>query len=218
MFERFTDRARRVLVLAQEEARDLASPFIGTGHLLLGLIREHDGVAAQVLDTLGVTYESVRAKVEEVTDANPTPSVAAPPFTPRVKKVLEISLRESLQLGHSYVGTEHLLLGLVQEGNGVGAQILDALGADMTRVRTTVIDRISGQVGDGYVAPSLVTEFDIDSGHFRSLVRKFGIELRPDLDLAERNVLTKKIADELLDELRQRWVDAEVPPASSPDP
>jgi ATP-dependent Clp protease ATP-binding subunit ClpC len=218
MFERFTDRARRVLVLAQEEARDLASPFIGTGHLLLGLIREREGVAAQVLDELGVTYESVRAKVEEATDASPKPSVAAPPFTPRVKKVLEIALRESLQLGHSYVGTEHLLLGLVQEGNGVGAHILEALGADMLRVRTTVIDRISGDAGVDYVASSHVTEFDIDSGHFTSLVRKFGFGLRPDLDLAARNVLTKRIAEELLNELRQRWTDAEVPPSSTLDP
>ncbi|MFI5036587.1 MAG: ATP-dependent Clp protease ATP-binding subunit [Acidimicrobiales bacterium] len=147
MFERFTDRARRVLVLAQEEARDLNHAFIGTEHILLGLIREGEGVAAKALDALGVTFDVVREKVEEAIGANTNPSPGSPPFTPRAKKVLELSLREALQLGHSYIGTEHMLLGLVREGEGVAAQVLSDLGADMARVRTQVIQMMSGQTG-----------------------------------------------------------------------
>jgi len=147
LFERFTDRARRVLVLAQEEARDLNHAFIGTEHILLGLIREGEGVAAKALDALGVTFDVVREKVEEAIGANTNPSPGSPPFTPRAKKVLELSLREALQLGHSYIGTEHMLLGLVREGEGVAAQVLSDLGADMARVRTQVIQMMSGQTG-----------------------------------------------------------------------
>jgi ATP-dependent Clp protease ATP-binding subunit ClpC len=145
LFERFTDRARRVLVLAQEEARDLNHAFIGTEHILLGLIKEGEGVAAKALDALGVSYETVREKVEEAIGSNANPSPGSPPFTPRAKKVLELSLREALQLGHSYIGTEHMLLGLVREGEGVAAQVLSDLGADMTRVRSQVISMMSGQ-------------------------------------------------------------------------
>src|SRR5487761_2788925 len=147
LFERFTDRARRVLVLAQEEARDLNHAFIGTEHILLGLIREGEGVAAKALDALGVTFDVVREKVEEAIGPNSNPSPGSPPFTPRAKKVLELSLREALQLGHSYIGTEHMLLGLVREGDGVAAQVLNDLGADMARVRTQVIQMMSGQAG-----------------------------------------------------------------------
>jgi ATP-dependent Clp protease ATP-binding subunit ClpC len=156
LFERFTDRARRVLVLAQEEARDLNHAFIGTEHILLGLIREGEGVAAKALDALGVTFDVVREKVEEAIGANTNPSPGSPPFTPRAKKVLELSLREALQLGHSYIGTEHMLLGLVREGDGVAAQVLSDLGADMARVRTQVIQMMSGQAGkeSGGASPS----------------------------------------------------------------
>ncbi len=147
MFERFTDRARRVLVLAQEEARELNHAFIGTEHILLGLIREGEGVAAKALDALGVTFEAVREKVEEAIGANASPTPGSPPFTPRAKKVLELSLREALQLGHSYIGTEHMLLGLVREGDGVAAQVLVQLGADLGRVRQQVIQMMSGQPG-----------------------------------------------------------------------
>ena len=154
MFERFTDRARRVLVLAQEEARDLNHAFIGTEHILLGLIREGEGVAAKALDALGVTFDVVREKVEEAIGANTNPSPGSPPFTPRAKKVLELSLREALQLGHSYIGTEHMLLGLVREGDGVAAQVLNDLGADMARVRTQVIQMMSGQAGKESGVPS----------------------------------------------------------------
>ncbi len=134
-------------MLAQEEARDLNHAFIGTEHILLGLIREGEGVAAKALDALGVTFDVVREKVEEAIGANTNPSPGSPPFTPRAKKVLELSLREALQLGHSYIGTEHMLLGLVREGEGVAAQVLNDLGADMARVRTQVIQMMSGQAG-----------------------------------------------------------------------
>src|ERR1700692_3423831 len=147
LFERFTDRARRVLVLAQEEARDLNHAFIGTEHILLGLIREGEGVAAKALDALGVTFDVVREKVEEAIGANTNPSPGSPPFTPRAKKVLELSLREALQLGHSYIGTEHMLLGLVREGEGVAATVLVSLGADLGRVRQAAIQLMSGGQG-----------------------------------------------------------------------
>src|SRR5665213_2202644 len=147
VFERFTDRARRVLVLAQEEARLLNHSFIGTEHILLGLIHEGEGVAAKALESLGVSLEAVREKVEETIGLAGTAPTGSPPFTPRAKKVLELSLREALQLGHSYIGTEHMLLGLVREGEGVAAQVLNDLGADMARVRTQVIQMMSGQAG-----------------------------------------------------------------------
>lgn len=144
MFERFTDRARRVLVLAQEEARLLGHSFIGTEHILLGLISEEEGVAAQALKSLGITLEAVRARVDETIGPAGGPTSGSPPFTPRAKKVLELALREALQLGHSYIGTEHILLGLVREGEGVAAQGLQSLGADLSSVRQAVISRLSG--------------------------------------------------------------------------
>ncbi|MCL4449004.1 MAG: ATP-dependent Clp protease ATP-binding subunit [Actinobacteria bacterium] len=147
MFERFTDRARRVLVLAQEEARLLNHSFIGTEHILLGLIHEGDGVAAKALESLGISLEVVRKKVEETIGPAGTPPSGSPPFTPRAKKVLELSLREALQLGHNYIGTEHMLLGLVREGEGVAAQVLVSLGADLGKVRQQVIQLLSGYQG-----------------------------------------------------------------------
>ena len=147
MFERFTDRARRVLVLAQEEARLLNHSFIGTEHILLGLIHEGEGVAAKALDSMGISLEAVREKVEETIGMTGAPPSGSPPFTPRAKKVLELSLREALQLGHSYIGTEHMLLGLVREGEGVAAQVLVSLGADLGRVRQQVIQMMSGYQG-----------------------------------------------------------------------
>jgi ATP-dependent Clp protease ATP-binding subunit ClpC len=147
LFERFTDRARRVLVLAQEEARLLNHSFIGTEHILLGLIHEGEGVAAKALDSLGITLEAVREKVEETIGMTGSPPSGSPPFTPRAKKVLELSLREALQLGHSYIGTEHMLLGLVREGEGVAAQVLVSLGADLGKVRQQVIQMMSGYQG-----------------------------------------------------------------------
>ena len=147
MFERFTDRARRVLVLAQEEARLLNHSFIGTEHILLGLIHEGEGVAAKALEQLGVSLEAVREKVEETIGLSGTAPTGSPPFTPRAKKVLELSLREALQLGHNYIGTEHMLLGLVREGEGVAAQVLISLGADLAKVRQQVIQLLSGYQG-----------------------------------------------------------------------
>ena len=144
MFERFTDRARRVLVLAQEEARILGHPFIGTEHILLGLIHEGDGIAAQALESGGISLEAVRTKVEEVIGPATEPKNGSPPFTPRTKKVLELSHREALQLGHNYISTEHILLGLVREGEGVAAQVLMSLGADLPSLREAVFSRIGG--------------------------------------------------------------------------
>jgi ATP-dependent Clp protease ATP-binding subunit ClpA len=147
MFERFTDRARRVLVLAQEEARLLNHSFIGTEHILLGLIHEGEGLAAKALESLGISLEAVREKVEETIGPAGSAPTGSPPFTPRAKKVLELSLREALQLGHNYIGTEHMLLGLVREGEGVAAQVLVSLGADLSRVRQQVIQLLSGYQG-----------------------------------------------------------------------
>jgi ATP-dependent Clp protease ATP-binding subunit ClpC len=144
VFERFTDRSRRVLVLAQEEARLLNHSFIGTEHLLLGLIQEGEGLAAKALAALGVTLQGARAKVEESLGPLDSLPSGSPPFTPRAKKVLELALRESLQLGHHYIGTEHLLLGLVREGEGVAASVLISLGADLGRVRQQVVQLMSG--------------------------------------------------------------------------
>ncbi len=139
MFERFTDRARRVVVLAQEEARLLNHNYIGTEHILLGLIHEGEGVAAKALESLGISLEAVRAQVEEIIGQGQSAPTGHIPFTPRAKKVLELSLREALQLGHNYIGTEHILLGLLREGEGVAALALTRLGADHGQVRDQVL-------------------------------------------------------------------------------
>ncbi len=155
MFERFTDRARRVVVLAQEEARLLDHDYIGTEHLLLGLIHESEGVAAKVLESLGISLEEVRTEVQAAVGRG----VAAPEghiaFTPRAKKVLELSLREALQLGHNYIGTEHILLGLIREGRGVAAQVLTRLGADMPLARERTIQLLTGDSARGRSRESL---------------------------------------------------------------
>ncbi|ERS61991.1 ATP-dependent Clp protease ATP-binding subunit [Corynebacterium segmentosum] len=147
MFERFTDRARRVIVLAQEEARMLNHNYIGTEHILLGLIHEGEGVAAKALESMGISLEDVRREVEEIIGQGSQPHTGHIPFTPRAKKVLELSLREGLQMGHKYIGTEFLLLGLIREGDGVAAQVLTKLGADLPRVRQQVIQLLSGYEG-----------------------------------------------------------------------
>jgi ATP-dependent Clp protease ATP-binding subunit ClpC len=144
MFERFTDRARRVMVLAQEEARMLSHSHIGTEHLLLGLIHEGEGVAAQALESLGISLQAVRQQVEEVIGQGQHAPADPIPFTRRAKKVLELSRREALAMGHNYVGTEHILLGLLREGDGVAAQVLVRLGADLNRVRQQVIQLLAG--------------------------------------------------------------------------
>ncbi|MGQ0669081.1 MAG: ATP-dependent Clp protease ATP-binding subunit [Actinomycetota bacterium] len=147
MFERFTDRARRVVVLAQEEARMLNHNYIGTEHILLGLIHEGEGVAAKALESLNISLGAVREQVEQIIGQGQAAPTGHIPFTPRAKKVLELSLREALQLGHNYIGTEHILLGLIREGEGVAAQVLQKLGADLNRVRQTVIQLLSGYTG-----------------------------------------------------------------------
>jgi hypothetical protein len=147
VFERFTDRARRVLVLAQVDANTLNHPFIGTEHILLGLLDEGEGVAAKTLESFDISHEAVVEAVEEIIGVAGSMPSGAPPFTPRAKKVLELALREALQLGHSYIGTEHMLLGLVAEGEGVAAQVLVGLGADLGRVRQKVFQLMAGFEG-----------------------------------------------------------------------
>ena len=147
MFERFTDGSRRVVVLAQDEARMLNHNYIGTEHILLGLIHEGGGVAARTLESLGIGLDAVRQQVEEIIGQGQQAPSGHIPFTPRAKKVLELSLRESLQLGHGYIGTEHILLGLLREGDGVAAQVLVKLGADLNRVRQQVIQLLHGYQG-----------------------------------------------------------------------
>jgi ATP-dependent Clp protease ATP-binding subunit ClpC len=145
MFERFTDRARRVVVLAQEEARMLKHGYIGTEHLLLGLIHEGEGVAAQVLDRLDVGLAQARARVEAIVGEGRAAPSGHIPFTPRAKKVLELSLREAVQLGHNYIGTEHILLGMIREGEGVAAQVLTGLGVDLATARREVVETLSAR-------------------------------------------------------------------------
>ena len=144
MFERFTDRSRRVIVYAQEEARLLNHNYIGTEHILLGLAHEGDGVAARALESLGISLEQIRQRVEEIIGAGTHPPKGHVPFTPRAKKVLELSLREARQLGHDYIGTEHILLGLVREGEGVAAQVLVRSGAELGTVREALVQLLSG--------------------------------------------------------------------------
>jgi ATP-dependent Clp protease ATP-binding subunit ClpC len=158
MFERFTDRARRVIVLAQEEARLLNHNYIGTEHILLGLIHEGEGVAAKALESMGISLDAVRQEVEEIIGHGTQPHTGHIPFTPRAKKVLELSLREGLQMGHKYIGTEFLLLGLIREGEGVAAQVLVKLGADLPRVRQQVIQLLSGYEGGQGANPEATPE------------------------------------------------------------
>ncbi len=148
MFERFTERARRVVVLAQEEARMLNHNYIGTEHILLGLIHEGTGVAARALESLGISLQAVRQQVEEIIGQGQQAPSGHIPFTPRAKKVLELSLREAKQLGRDYISTEHILLGLVREGDGVAAQVLVKLGADMNRTRQQVIQLLHDHQGE----------------------------------------------------------------------
>jgi ATP-dependent Clp protease ATP-binding subunit ClpC len=158
VFERFSDRARQVLVLAQEEARLLNHSFIGTEHLLLGLVREGGGVGARALTSLGISLEGVRAQVEETIGRGESVPDGAPPFTPRAKKVLELSLREALQMHHSYIGTEHILLGLVREGEGVAATVLVSLGANSGLVRAEVLQLMSGETRGAVAGSSVLAE------------------------------------------------------------
>ena len=164
MFERFTDRARRVVVLAQEEARLLNHNYIGTEHLLLGLIHEGAGVAVGTLESLGISLEDVRQNVEEMIGRGQHALSGHIPFTPRAKKVLELSLRESQQLGHDYIGTEHILLGLIREGEGVAAQVLVKLGADLNRARQQVIQILGTYPGKADPEGATAVTWEVGAG------------------------------------------------------
>jgi ATP-dependent Clp protease ATP-binding subunit ClpC len=153
MFERFTDDARRVVVLAQEEARELGHDYIGTEHLLLGLVRDEDGVGGQALEACGVTLDQVRRGVLDLVGEGAGAPGGHVPFTPRGKKVLELSLREALQLGHNYIGSEHILLGIIREGGGVAARVLEKLGVTLGGVRQEVIQILAGYAGTEVEAP-----------------------------------------------------------------
>ncbi len=195
MFERFTDRARRVVVLAQEEARLLNHNYIGTEHILLGLIHEGEGVAAKALESLGISLEAVRSQVEEIIGQGGSSPSGHIPFTPRAKKVLELSLREALQLGHNYIGTEHILLGLIREGEGVAAQVLVKLGADLSRVRQQVIQLLSGYGGSGQGEGSEPGKETVGGSADRGDGQKSGSTV---LDQFGRN-LTQNARDKALD-------------------
>jgi ATP-dependent Clp protease ATP-binding subunit ClpA len=158
MFERFTDRSRRVVVLAQEEARVLDHNYIGPEHILLGLIHEGQGVAAKALEGLGLSLDAVRQQVEEIIGRGQQPKSGHIPFTPRAKRVLELSLREAHALGHDYIGTEHILLGILREGDSVAAQVLVAMGTDLNRVRQEVVRLLAGRAGEGSPAAGVIRE------------------------------------------------------------
>ena len=188
MFERFTDRARRVVVLAQEEARMFNHNYIGTEHLLLGLIRESEGVAAKALESLGISLDVVRQQVEEIIGQGQQEPSGHIPFTKRAKKALEMSLRESVQLGHNYIGTEHILLGLIREGDGVAAQVLVRLGADLNRVRQQVIQLLhgSGKRASSALPDDALARIDTLDHRLAAIERWAG--MRPDLDELDQEI------------------------------
>jgi ATP-dependent Clp protease ATP-binding subunit ClpC len=186
MFERFADSARRVVVLAQEEARRLDHSYIGTEHILLGLIREGEGTAAKALETWGIDLDAARRMVEEIIGRGKKATSGHIPFTPRSKKVLELSLRESLQLGHDYIGTEHILLGLINEGEGVAAQMLKNFGAPLSEVRERVM--------------ALVLESPPESGAASPPPSRVGSPAQPGEILRRLDHLTSRM-DDVLDRL-----------------
>jgi len=192
MFERFTDRARRVVVLAQEEARMLNHNQIGTEHILLGLIHEDEGVAAKTLESLGIRLEVVRQQLLEIIGRGQQAPSGHVPFTPRAKKVLELSLREAMELGHSYIGTEHILLGLIREGEGVAAQVLVKLGADLDRARQQVAQLLHGRAGEDLIGKDFLVPGDALMG-VRSLDRRLAaierwVGLRPESDDQDQEI------------------------------
>src|SRR5580700_5463773 len=188
MLQRFTDRARRVVVLAQEEARMLNHSYIGTEHILLALIDEGDGVGAKALELLGISLDAVRQQVEEIIGQGQQAPSGHIPFTKRAKKALELSLRESVQLGHDYIGTEHILLGLLREGDGVAAQMLVKLGADLNRVRQQVIQLLhgSGKQASPSLPDDALARIDTLDKRLAAIERWAGI--RPDLDEVDQEI------------------------------
>jgi len=194
MFERFTDQARRVVVVAQEESRKLGHDYIGTEHLLLGILGAGESVAVQALASLGVSLEAARQQVEDIVGRGSHEVSGHIPFTPRAKKVLELSLREAIQLGHNYIGTEHILLGLIREGEGVAAQVLTRLGADLNRTRQQVIRLLHGPQAAETVAEynrpfrrpgapggldAIRDRLDTIAGQLAAIVSKLGIGGEP---------------------------------------
>jgi ATP-dependent Clp protease ATP-binding subunit ClpA len=209
MFERFTERARRAVAQAQEEARMLDHGYIGTEHILLGLIREGEGVAARALESLGIRLDAVRQQVEEIIGRGEHAPSGHIPFTPRAKKVLELSLREAQQLGHHYIGTEHILLGLLREGHGVAAQVLVKLGADQNRVRQQVIELLHGHhaeepasagtaTGELRLLPAVQARLDAVGGRLAAVEQQVGI--RPDTsDLDEQIAQVRREKESAID-------------------
>ena len=186
MFERFTERARQVVVLAQEEARALRHNYIGTEHILLGLLREEEGIAARVLESLDITVERVRVQVVRIVASSPEPTSGQIPFTPRAKKVLELGLREALNLGHNYIGTEHILLGLVRENEGVAARILLDFDVDEEMIRNEVIRRFSGPGGRAQTRSTAISSV-IDQAWLDGLdavLNRLAAEIRDELKRA----------------------------------
>jgi len=192
MFERFSQRARRVVVLAQEEARLLNHNYIGTEHILLGLSREGEGVAAKALESLGISLDAVRQQVEKIVGRGQQAPSGHIPFTPRAKKVLELSLREAKALGHNYIGTEHILLGLIREGSGVAAQVLVKLGADLNRARQQVVQLLHGYQGEDVTGegPPLPDDAPtrVDSLDRRLAAIERWVGLRPDLEDLDQEI------------------------------
>jgi ATP-dependent Clp protease ATP-binding subunit ClpC len=204
MFERFTERARRVVVLAQEEARMLNHNYIGTEHILLGLIREGEGVAAKALESLGISLEAVRQQVKEIIGRGQEAPSGHIPFTPRAKKVLELSLREANGLGHNYIGTEHILLGLIREGSGVAAQVLVKLGADLNRARQQVVQLLHGRADEDLTSEGSPLPDDAltraDSLDRRLAAIERWVGLRPDLDnLDEKIARVRRVKEAAID-------------------
>ncbi|MDP3789706.1 MAG: Clp protease N-terminal domain-containing protein, partial [Candidatus Omnitrophota bacterium] len=155
MFNRFTERARKVILLAKEEAKRFNHDYIGTEHILLGLVREGEGVAAAVLENLGLSSEKIRTEVEKLVQTGPSTIISGDiPFTPKAKKVMELAMDEAVSLGHNYVGTEHLLLGLLREGEGVASQVLINLGLDLNKVRNEVMRLLGSATPDFGIAPN----------------------------------------------------------------
>ena len=200
MFERFSQRARTVVVLAQEEARLLNHNYIGTEHILLGLIREGEGVAAKALESLGISLDAVRQQVEKIIGRGQQAPSGHIPFTPRAKKVLELSLREAKALGHNYIGTEHILLGLIREGSGVAAQVLVKLGADLNRARQQVVQLLHGYQGEDVTGEGPPLPDDpltrVDSLDRRLAAIERWVGLRPDLDDLDQEIARVRRAKE----------------------
>jgi hypothetical protein len=206
MFQKFTDRARQVVVLAQEEARMLDHNYIGTEHLLLGLIHEGEGVAAKALESLGVSLEAVRREVVEMIGRGQEAPSGHIPFTPRAKNVLELSLREARQLGHEYIGTEHILLGLVREADGVAAQVLVKFGADLNRVRQQVIQLLASSSDEGVTGTRRTAESRLSALEQRVGIAPDTSDLDRQIGLArgERHAAVAARDDERAASLRDR--------------